>query len=274
MPELPEVEIMTRALGRWTLGRTLRRVEVVDPRVFGEWSSTEPLLPLPTPVRAARRRAKYCLLDLQDHTLVLHFRMTGGLLAGVTRGSGRARLRLWLDGAGPAVVDLVDPRCLAQAWVLPRHAVTGWLKARRLGPEPWPQRRTGAWWEHALAGLRGPIKPALLRQDRVAGLGNICASETLWRAGIAPTLAVPALSSAQWDALAAAVPEFIDHVLATEGASHSRDEGLHYISQGGPNPFAVYGKAGQPCPRCGTSIQRLVQSGRGTWCCLCCQPET
>lgn len=269
MPELPEVEIMTRALDRWTRGRTLTALVVRDPRVL----TGDPTSIAGAVVRGAGRRAKYCLLDLGEQTLVLHFRMTGKLVALESDQEERAqtRLRLELDGAGPAAVTFVDSRCLGEAWVLPTAELAAFLDSRKLGPEPWPERHDGAWWAEALAGLRGPVKPALLRQDRVAGLGNICACEALWRARIDPRTPVPDLRPPQWRALAQAVPDFIDHVLATEGALHQAQGELAYVNQGGPNPFDIYGRGGEPCPRCGTPVERLVQSGRGTWWCPACQ---
>lgn len=270
MPELPEVEIMCRALERWTRGRVLRALVEVDPSVLNRRCDS-PVAGCT--IGRASRRAKLCMLDLGEAVLVLHFRMTGKLVAleaGQEQRPG-TRLRLELAGEGPTSVAFVDRRRLGEAWLLALGELPAFLEERGLGPEPWPQRHDAAWWRERLAGLRGPIKPALLKQDRVAGLGNICAAEALWRAGIDPRTPVPALGEGQLDALARAVPDFIDHVLATEGAEHEARGEIHYVNQGGPNPFAVYGRAGQPCPRCGGRIQRIVQAGRGTWWCPGCQ---
>ncbi|MCB9780053.1 MAG: DNA-formamidopyrimidine glycosylase [Alphaproteobacteria bacterium] len=270
MPELPEVEIMTRALGRWTVGRRVTAVEAPDP---GLPRAVEDGLPLERLVGATvdgvSRRAKYSLLHAGSLRLVLHYRMTG---KPVRLGPGEARpgTRLVLH-LGEARVAFVDPRRLGDAWLLPDAAMPAFWAARSLGPEPWPDRHDGAWWQARLAGLRGPIKPALLRQDRVAGLGNICAAEALWRAGIDPRTPVPDLSPAQWDALAEAVPALIAHVLAEEEPSVQANGELDYVNAGGPNPFDVYGRAGEPCRRCGATLVRIAQAGRGTWWCPGCQ---
>ncbi len=267
MPELPEVEIMTRALGRWTRGRRLSRLDVLDTalelpveRVDGVVGGA---------VGAAWRRAKYAVLELSGASLVLHFRMTGKLLqrAGGEPAPAGARLSLILDD--DTAVDFVDPRRLGTAWLLDDEALAARLSS--LGPEPWPERHDGGWWRVRLSGLRGPVKPALLKQDRVAGIGNILACESLWRAGVDPRRRVPDLTDSDWDGLAVAIPDAIDHVLAVEEPLHDAQGSIAYVNQGGPNPFSVYGRAGEPCPRCQSPIVRLTQAGRGTWWCPGCQ---
>ena len=108
----------------------------------------------------------------------------------------------------------------------------------------------------------------MMRQDRVAGLGNIAATEVLFRAGIHPERRPDTLLEEDWVRIAVAVPAFIAHTIAEEGG----DE-LQYVNQGGDGSFAVYGKAGEACPRCDGQITRMVQSGRGTYFCPTCQPS-
>ena len=114
--------------------------------------------------------------------------------------------------------------------------------------------------------VKSPIKVALMRQDRVAGLGNIAASEVLFRSSIHPAQPAHELSKDQWDRIAVAVHAFINHTLDQE----SSDE-IQYVNQGGEGSFAVYGHAGSPCPRCQVPIERLIQSGRSTFFCSRCQ---
>lgn len=268
VPELPEVEIMARALGRWTADRRITTAELDDDKLLadGDVQALDGAR-----VTGARRRAKYALLDTDRGSLVLHFRMTGMLhQRPVSQPAARGRrLSLLLDDG--MVVDFVDLRRLGQAWVLPATRLGAFFDAKGLGPEPWPDAHDGAWWQDRFAGLRGPIKPALLRQDRVAGIGNIIASECLWRARIDPTCPVPQVDADAWTRLSQAVPAFIDQVIAHEGAQHDLHGAIDYVNLGGPNPFSVYGREGQPCPRCDQPLERLVQSGRGTWCCPACQ---
>ncbi len=271
MPELPEVEIMCRNLCRWAAGAVVQAAELVDERLLcgAEPAALSGLVG--ARVGPAARRGKYALLPLDTGSgrrwLVLHFRMTGK----VVRDDGhrrRVRLRLSVarDGAAPTVLVFDDARCLGQCWLVDDDELDAFFGERGLGPEPWPAPRDGAWWAARLAGARGAIKPVLLQQHRVAGLGNIAASEVLFGARIDPRCPVPALPPGAFARLAAAVPAFIDHVLATE----SGDE-IHFVSHGGPNPFAVYGRAGAPCPACGGTIARAVQAGRATFWCPACQ---
>lgn len=271
MPELPEVELMCRALHGWSAGREVTGLWPTDPTVLD--GPADRLVG--QRIRGVRRRAKYLLLEQDRDVLVLHLRMTGKVVALPTDGAPRPGTRLQVRLRGPQEpwgVALVDPRRLAQAWIVSAEQLSRWLDTRELGPEPWPEARDGAWWAARFQGLRAPIKAALLRQDRVAGLGNICASEVLWRAGVHPSRPVPSLQPPEWEALARAVPAFVDHVLAVEGATMARDGELTYVNQGGANPFEVYGRAGQACPRCGATVQREQLAGRGTFWCPRCQP--
>lgn len=262
MPELPEVEIMTRNVRQWCAGRQLVRAEVLDPRLGIALSDVEG-----QPIGPAWRRGKYLCLPIGEDVLVLHFRMTGKAVIEAEGPRKYARLRLHLD-AGPPLV-MVDTRRLGRVWRMPAEAVERFFEAVPLGPEPWPEVRSGVWWQARLAGLRGALKGSLMRQDRVAGLGNIAASEICFRAGIDPRTPTPALSEGDWAAVAEAVPAFVEHVLAEESGPE-----IAYINEGrnAPNPFLVYARAGEPCRRCaGGRVQRLVQAGRSTFWCARCQ---
>jgi formamidopyrimidine-DNA glycosylase len=260
MPELPEVEIMARNLHRWMADRLIERVEVLDEKLDEESL---------TSIEGARvirvhRRAKYAVIDLSgEQHLVLHYRMTGKTVLDPAS-DRRARLR-WVMDSGPPVV-FEDPRRFGTCEWMSTQDLEPFFVSKKVGPEPWPMLRDGEWWKAQLYGLRGPIKPALMRQDRVAGLGNIAASESLFRAGVHPSATVPSLRTEQWDRIAEAVRAFIEHTLAEEGG----DE-IQYVNMGGEGSFSVYGHAGEPCPRCSGSIERMVQASRGTYFCPGCQ---
>jgi formamidopyrimidine-DNA glycosylase len=181
MPELPEVEVMTRNLARWTAGGRLDRLDVIDPRVLQTG--------LPESVAGAhfgppRRHAKLCVLPLGErHVLVLHFRMTGKIVVD-SAGLARPRLRLLRDGRPPIVFE--DSRCLGQAWLLYGDELQVFLAKHAPAPEPWPRPRDGRWLAACLAGKRAGIKAALMDGRRIAGVGNIGASEACWRARVDP----------------------------------------------------------------------------------------
>ena len=260
MPELPEVEIMARNLHQWMAGHRVLRVDVLDEKFDGTVLKH---------VEGARvhkvyRRAKYAVIAFADgQSLVLHYRMTGKTIQDPDH-VRRARLR-WVLEHGPAIV-FEDPRRFGTCEWMMHEQVSAYFLSKGVGPEPWPDARDGHWWSTRLAGLRGPIKPALMKQDRVAGLGNIAAAEILFRARIHPTRAVPSLNEDDWNRIAAATPAFIAHTLQEEGGAE-----IQYVNQGGQGSFAVYGHEGEPCPRCGQTVERIVQSGRSTFLCAACQ---
>jgi formamidopyrimidine-DNA glycosylase len=260
MPELPEVEIMARNLHQWLSGSVIRLVEVLDEKFDADALCS---IEGSTVVRAWRR-AKYAVVDLNsDRHLVFHYRMTGKTVLD-PMGNRKARLRL-VTKQGPTVA-FEDTRRFGEVWVLPSDQMDAFFEQRKLGPEPWPVVRDGVWWSERLAGLRGPIKPALMKQERVAGLGNIIASEVCYRASIDPRKPVSDLLIAEWDGVARAVHTVIDRTLIAD----SGDE-IMYVNMGGENFFAVYGREGSPCDVCNTPIERITQSARSSFFCPDCQ---
>ena len=256
MPELPEVEYQVRWLERLAGGQVLDRLEILDARlgdvcadrVEGELLSR------------VERRGKYLVLYLGEHRLVLHLRMTGKLLQQAESG---VRARLWFGGVSP--VDFVDTRRLGTMEIR-RGDLAAFFEARKIGPEPWPKPRPGPWWRERLSGVRSPVKTALMRQDRVAGLGNIAASEICWRAGLPPERPASDLATQCWERLGAAALAHIE--MALEDLEQSP---LRYLAEGGGNPFYVYGREGEYCRRCNAVILRSRQAGRVTFYCSGCQ---
>lgn len=265
MPELPEVEIMCRNLQRWAAGRWVRALEVRDPRVLRgapeAWTHLEGAR-----IDDVQRRAKWMLIGTDRGVVCVHFRMTGKVVrTEVTRAS--TRVSLVLDNGER--VSFVDPRCLGEWHWHPDATLATVAAGLDLGPEPFPTPRSGAWWAERFRGVRGPIKPALLDGRRVAGLGNILASELCYRAHVHPATPVPALSTEAWDAIAASVVPLIDEVLHAESGDEIAF--LHGEGRDAPNPFQVYGRAGEACRVCAHVIERCKQAGRATFLCPGCQ---
>ena len=267
MPELPEVEIMTRNTRRWLLGKSIRRLVVDDPRVLRDGAERVDALGGAV-VEAVRRRAKHMVIQCGSHDLAVHFRMTGKVVRGPSDGKVRWSIQ---PQSGPSV-DFKDARCLGELRLFPAGGADRWLQTLDIGPEPYPDAQTGGWWADRFAGARGAIKPALLDQRRVAGIGNILASEICWRASLNPRTPVADVSGASWDAVAAAVPALVDEVIATE----SGDE-IVYVGESrdaGSTTFAVYAREGLPCWRCsdsGPGVARFKQAQRSTFWCPRCQ---
>jgi len=262
MPELSEVEIMTRNVERWVGGRSLVGLVDVDQGLFGSDQQRASACALKG-VAFGRvwRRGKYLCVEIDDGVLVIHCRMAGK----VVRSAGPrryTRARLVVDDG--VEVLLVDSRRLSNAWFMRRERVNELFE--KLGPEPWPMKRDGMWWKQRLAGLSGAIKPALMRQDRVAGVGNILATEICFVARVDPRSPVPTISEVQWGRLAEAVHQCIDSVIENESGPE-----IMYVNQGGPSHFLVYGRSGQSCEVCGSIIERFKQHGRSTFWCAGCQ---
>jgi formamidopyrimidine-DNA glycosylase len=245
---------MTRNLRAW-LGDGPLSLDLLDARLLRGT--------LPEDAQAVRkvwRRAKYCVIEREDDAWVLHFRMTGKVV--LERPGGKLRARLLTMGTP---VHFLDARCLGELVVLPRGELKAHFQAKQLGPEPFPEPQGAAWWEDRLHGLRGALKPALMRQDRIAGLGNIAASEICFRAGVDPRTLVPQVQS--WDRIADQAWAFLHEVIEQESGPE-----IHYVNEAGSsNPFQVYGREGEDCPCCGAPIQRFLQSARSTFACPMCQ---
>ncbi|HVX38426.1 MAG TPA: DNA-formamidopyrimidine glycosylase family protein, partial [Gemmatimonadaceae bacterium] len=202
------------------------------------------------------RRGKHQLILLEDgRTLHAHFRMTGdwemGLAADPLPRFARAAIA-FTDGTR---VVLDDPRMLSTLDLHPRGAPL----ELGLGPEPSDPALTPERWHAVLATRRGPIKPVLLDQRVIAGLGNIYAAEALWRARIAPTRRASDLTTAESRALLSAIRRVI---AAATGARYTDDSTVR---------LAVYDREGKPCRRCRAPIERITQAGRSTYFCPRCQ---
>ena len=255
MPELPEVETIVQALRPRVEGRTLLSLEVLDPRL-----SPGRLPRLPAPVTRLGRRGKYILFELPSEVVVVHLRMSGRLLWAEEPPPGRLRAALSFEAGA---VYLVDRRRLATLEVVDEFR-------KELGPEPFGDL---GWLSQALKGSRMPIKSWLMDQRKIAGIGNIYASEILFRAGIDPRRPAGSLSPREARRLAEVIPRVLRAAIAGKGTTLSDAE--YRLPTGEPGGFqlelAVYGRAGAPCPRCGTPIQRLKIAGRSTYFCPRCQ---
>ena len=256
MPELPEVESAVRRLRRAMVGKSIARVEIFHPSLRRRVSRHRLRSLSGARVRAVDRRGKHQLIMLDDgRTLHAHFRMTGDWH--VDRAEDAlprfARAAVTFDDGSRVVLD--DPRALSTLDVHPAGASLD----LGLGPEPGDASLTADSLHEVLAKRRGPIKPALLDQRLIAGLGNIYAAEALWHARLSPTVAANTLVRSQVGAMLRAIRRVID-----------RASGARYTDSS-VNRLAVYDREGKPCRRCRTPIKRIVQAGRSTYYCPHCQ---
>ncbi len=259
MPELPEVETMVRFLRPRVQGAELEEVVAYDVALRASLRETR------TPAKAdlLLRRGKHVLLHTEDgQWTVIHPRMSGRLAWGQVDPDDRVRA-LWRFSTGE--MRLVDLRRLATVGVF-----EGGEPALGLGPEPLEGL---AWLPAVLARSRMPIKVWLMDQRKVAGIGNIYASEICFRAGIDPRRPACELRNVEVERMVEVIPTVLQEAIARQGTTLSDGR---YREPGGQRgrfalQLAVYGREGAPCPVCGALVSRCVQAGRSTFWCSRCQ---
>jgi formamidopyrimidine-DNA glycosylase len=273
MPELPEVESVRLRLAPVLEGRRLEQVEIADARLTRPFDPDQVSGQLEGErVSAVDRRGKYLIFRFESgRTLLIHLRMTGSLrhaAAGALPDDPYRRATLKLDDASDLAYR--DVRRFGTWLLLEPEQLDPYLGAR-VGPEPlentFRARDLGA----RLARRRAPVKAAVLDQRTIAGVGNIYADEALWRARIHPLREARSIEGRELQALHRGIRKALQHGIARQGST-LRD---YSLPDGGTgemqNEFKVYGRAGEPCERCGTPIERIRVAGRGTWYCPHCQ---
>jgi len=272
VPELPEVETIRRQLAPRLEARRLERLEVLDPR-WCEPAEPGALEDAASGRRIDRvwRRGKYLVLELEgDVHLVMHLRMTGNLLLsrdGADRPHLRARLGL---DSGESVL-FVDVRRFGTGVVLLGSEARDAYFDERLGVEPLSPGFTTDALRALARGRRAPVKAFLLTQERLAGVGNIYADEALFRARIHPLRPVGTLKRPQIEALREAVVESLEAGIDAKGATIDDFRNADGAEGRFQDEFLVYGRADEPCVRCGSPIRKLRAAGRGTYVCERCQ---
>ena len=261
MPELPDVETVAHTLRREAVGRRIRRVRILSPSTVRS----------PAPSRFASRlrgrriehvgrRGKYLLIDLDgDLTLIVHLRMTGGFAThgGTYPVHPHTRVVFFLDGKE---LRFVDQRRFAHMDLVRTRDVPAFPGLRRLGIEPLDRTFTLQRFRPLLGGLRGTVKRLLLRQDVIAGIGNIYADEILFQARLLPTRPVGSLRSPE-------VARLYHAIRTTLGRATAR------LSRYGKpvGDLLEARKAGSACPRCGRTLRAAMVAGRTSYYCPACQ---
>ncbi len=270
MPELPEVETTLRGLERPLAGRHVSRVVV---RHHGlRWPVPRDLdaLLAGAAIRGITRRAKYLLFAFDHGTLILHLGMSGRLchLPEDQPFGPHDHVDLVLDNG--AVVRLRDPRRFgAVLWATGDPLQHPLLS--KLGPEPLERLFDGAYLYHEVRRRSAPIKSALMDAHLVVGVGNIYASESLFRARINPKTSANKLSQMRCERLVAEIQATLRDAI-NAGGSSLRD---FFGADGNPGYFQqqyfVYGRTGEPCRVCATPIKTIRQGQRSTFYCSKCQ---
>jgi formamidopyrimidine-DNA glycosylase len=277
MPELPEVEHARRTIVRALDADPIVRAETADPIVVPQGPEAFATL-VGVRLVGSERTGKSVILRLagegaRELALFFHLGMTGRLVVRDASDPEPVRFARWTIVTPRRAITLADARRLGRARVGPYGEVARDAGFLALGPDALTIT-TGEALAACFRGrggklVSGPIKTALMDQARLAGLGNIHAAEALFLARVHPDRPTSSLRPTEWDALARGVHETLARTLA----SMRDDEELVYVSDGGPNPFFVYGKEGEPCPVCGAPIRRDEHAGRGTYFCAKCQKK-
>ena len=276
MPELPEVEVCRRGLAPELAGEVIVDVAIRAPKLRHEIPPALAQLLPGCRIGAVRRRGKYLLIDCTkpgvEGCLIIHLGMSGNLrfASAETPYDKHDHFELVLSRQR---LRLADPRRFGVvAWQPgPPETVERHPLLATQGIEPLSGDFTVDWIFSAFSKKSGPIKPALMDSHVVVGIGNIYASESLFRAGISPLRAANRISRARYALLVPAIRDTLSDAIAAGGSS-IRD---YVHSDGGAGCFqiqaGVYDRAGQSCLRCGGTVRQVRQAGRSTYYCPGCQ---
>lgn len=270
MPELPEVETVVRGLRPALMGRVItdvvvyweRSIAAPEADVFVQRVTGQRIVDV-------RRRGKWIVIELNGDTLLVHLRMTGQLLLerDECAEDKYTRVLFRLDDGGQ--LRFSDMRKFGRLVLTDEpDEVLG-----KLGPEPLADAFTASRFGEMLAQRRGRIKSLLLNQRFLVGLGNIYVNEALWRARVHPLRAADTLSLAEVERLHGAIRAVLREAIDEGGTTLS--DGTYQQTDGSAGEFAprlaIYGREGEPCPRCGEEIERITVGQRGTFVCGECQ---
>jgi formamidopyrimidine-DNA glycosylase len=264
MPELPEVETIVRTLRPVLIGKSILSAEL-------RWSRT---LASPSPAKFKKqilgqqilditRRAKYLRLLLSKSNLIIHLRMSGDLLVVLGGYQPAKHDRLLLKLTEDMTLVFSDARKFGRVWLVDDPAEV----FRGLGPEPLSDVFTPALFYDALHTRHRQLKPLLLNQNFLAGLGNIYTDEALHLARLHPLTFSNAITAKRAEILFESIRAVLRLGIKHNGAS------IDWVYRGGDfqNRFRVYGRTGEPCPVCGKKIKRIIVGQRGTHICPNCQ---
>lgn len=278
MPELPEVETVARTLAPQVLGRRISAPRILDPKAIQAGRELLPRLE-GARIEAVRRRAKLLLIDAacadnEPLSLAFHLKMTGRLFvhpAG-TESHKHTRLTFCLQSEPEDEERLLffdDVRRFGYCRVMRPEEFAHWSFWAALGPEPLETPPSAI--AERLVSRRGRIKALLLNQEVIAGIGNIYADESLYKAGIRPDVQADRLGLPRLTALGNALQEVLRESIRQCGSSIRDYRDAEGNAGAFQNTFMVYGRSGESCRVCGKKLRKCVVAGRTTVFCPGCQ---
>lgn len=274
MPELPEVETVVRELrAAGLVGRRIVQARVFWPRTIAAPAGAQfPRQIRGLEIRALARRAKFAVAELsRGYTLLIHLRMSGHLDVRPRNAPARRHDRVAFTFDDGRQLHFEDTRKFGRIWLTRApEQVLG-----KLGPEP--LALAPGEFRRALAARARQLKPLLLDQTFLAGIGNIYSDEALWAARLHPCRRANALSAAQAAQLLAALQTVLRRGIRNLGTTLGGGR-THFVLPRGERgrnqeQLNAYGQTGAPCPRCGTAIRRILVGQRATHLCPRCQPR-
>ncbi|MCR9143357.1 MAG: DNA-formamidopyrimidine glycosylase [bacterium] len=273
MPELPEVETVARSLRPHLIDRKIHAFERYWPKALHDVS-------LPAFRKAVtnqrivdvRRRAKFVIVVLERGFVLVHLRMTGKLypLPEIPPKRERNLISCAFVLSDGSNLIFEDQRRFGRVyWFANQEELELW--SQRFGPEPLEAEFTPHWLTHSLAGSKRQVKPLLLDQEFIAGLGNIYVDESLWLAKIHPLTPAAQIPKAKVKRLHGAIQEVLEKSIRMNGTSFMNFKFLGGYEGGYTDELLVFGRQGQPCLRCKREIVKLKVAQRGTHICERCQ---
>lgn len=273
MPELPEVETVCRGLRASMVGRRMENIQI-----------RRAMIRLPVPpdlpkriagayVKAVERRAKYILITMDNgYCLLVHLGMSGRMMVFSTAPQELHKhdhVLFKLDDGQTVIFN--DPRRFGLVIGAPCTEIAAHPLLAGLGPEPLSEAFNAEYLFHKLQKRKQHIKPALMDQKLVVGVGNIYASEALFKSGINPERPANEIDKEKYQQLVTAIHSVLNAAIASGGSTLR-----NYVNSGGQSGyfqhhFDVYGRESKPCSKCGGLVARITQAGRSTFYCGHCQ---
>lgn len=273
MPELPEVETVRRTLEKLVVGATVADVQVYWPKIisYDEYGGAEGFKHdmLGQTLRAIHRRGKYLLFEWDDYAWISHLRMEGKFLVMDHQEPRDDHSHIIISLADGRDLRYRDVRKFGRIQMLPKADLKNGVRKLELGPEP--ENLTAAYLAEKFARTQRLIKPVLLDQKILAGVGNIYADEVLFRSRVHPMQPANTLTAAEVVAISESVQAIMSAAIA-QGGTTIRSYTNSY-GEAGQFQLALhaYGQAGKPCSRCGALIEKIKVAQRGTHYCPNCQ---
>ena len=275
MPELPEVETIRRVLAPRLQGIRIEKAAVYRPEtiahpdagIFCKQVAGQSVVSI-------GRRGKYLFFDLSGGRIVVHLRMTGCLLLTPACDPKEKHTHLVFLLENGEELRYADPRRFGRFWFLQNGEKDTFTGLDRLGKEPFDTDFSAAYLRSCLGKRKKAIKECLMEQKIIAGIGNIYSDEILFTARIHPLRPAGSLTEAEWERLAAVIPQQLTYFIEKNEISfdeYRKTKGKEYRN----TPFLrVYGHEGKACPICGRPLHRTVTGGRSSIYCPECQRDT